>query len=98
MLLPWLSLFDLRTTFINFVETKKTSIKRRSDDFVILIPIFNDTKYLSNVSFLKEYPGKVILCTTNLETKEFYKDLYGIANKYGFEVIKCDFGDGVKNP
>ncbi|MBI2449616.1 glycosyltransferase family 2 protein [Candidatus Pacearchaeota archaeon] len=98
MLVPWLSLFDLRTAYSNFIETKKISPNWKSDDFVILIPIFNDVKYLTNIKFLKRYKGKVILCTTNMETDEFYNELEEIARKNKFKVIKCDFKKEAKNP
>ena len=98
MLVPWLSLFDLRTTFTNFMKTEKISYKRKSNDFVILIPIFNDTKYLTNINFLKKYRQKVILCTTDIETPNFYKSLDKIAKDNGFNVVKCRFQQEAKNP
>lgn len=98
MLLPWLTLFDLRGIFANFAEPKKVDYKHKCDDFVILIPIFNDVSFISNIDFLKKYPGKVAFCTTDLETPEFYKDLNKIAKDNGFSVIKCAFNQGVKNP
>lgn len=98
MLLPWLTLFDLRTVFSNFIESKKIDHRVKYDDFTILIPIFNDTKYLTNINFLKRYKEKVILCTTNLENEKFYKDLNKIAKENKFRIIKCEFKKESKNP
>ena len=101
MLLPWLTLFDLRGVVANFMPQRKinyTGKYSKSEDFVIMIPIFNDVKYLTNINFLRKYSGKVVLCTTNIETPKFYKDIYKIANENGFKVIKCAFKKEVKNP
>ncbi len=98
MLLPWLTFFDLRCTFTNFLPCKKLDYKQKYEDFVILIPIFNDAKYLSNINFLKKYKEKVVLCTTDLESGKFYKDLYKIARKNGFRILKTEFDKGNKNP
>lgn len=98
MLLPWLTLFDFRGVFANFVETDKLDYKHKCKNFVILIPIFNDVKYLTNIDFLKKYGKKVVLCTTNLETPKFYEDLDKIAKRYNFKIIKCEFKKESKNP
>jgi len=98
MLLPWLTLFDFRGAFANFIEAKRINHRDKSDDFMILIPIFNDVKYLTNIKFLRKYKEKVALCTTNLETEEFYRDLNKIAKDNGFKIIKCEFDKEVKNP
>ena len=46
MLVPWLTIFDLRNIRANFIAPVKISPKYKSDDFVILIPIWGDIKYL----------------------------------------------------
>src|SRR3989338_4315066 len=98
MLLPWLTLFDFRSIFANLVRPKEMDYKKKCEDFVILIPIFNNAKYLTNLDFLKKYGKKVILCTTNLETYEFYADLDRIRAEYGFNVVRTSFKKNVKNP
>lgn len=98
MLLPWLTFFDFRGAFANFIETKRLDYQNKCEDFVILVPIFNDVKYLTNIEFLRKYSGRVALCTTNIETDEFYEKLYKIADENGFMVIECDFDKGMKNP
>ena len=98
MLLPWLTLFDLRGVASNYIETKKVNRDYRCDDFVILIPIFNDTKYITNIDFLRKYKGRVAFCTTDLETPEFYASLQKIADKHNFQVIKLEFKSGAKSP
>lgn len=98
MLLPWLTLFDFRGIFANFIKKKKISYRKKCDNFAILIPIFNDIKYLRNIKFLSKYKGKVALCTTNAESDKFYKDLDKIAKKHGFKIVKTDFKKETKNP
>ncbi len=99
MLLPWLTLFDFRSALTNFIKPNKINYSEKSDDFAILVPIFNDTKYLTNIDFLKRYPGKVVICTTDVETDKFYADLDKIVKKYNFSVMKCPFSkETVKNP
>ena len=98
MLTPWLTLFDFRSLFFNFKKLKRIDRRYKCNDFVILIPIFNNVKYLTNISFLKKYSRKVVLCTTNLETEKFYKDLEKIAKENKFQIIKTIFEDNVKNP
>ncbi len=75
MLVPWLTLFDLRSIRANFINSPKVDPKLKSEDFVILVPIWGDIKYLTNIHTLKKYPGKVILCTTNNEGGAFIKTL-----------------------
>lgn len=96
--MPWLTLFDFKGIFANFVKDNELNYREKSENFVILIPIFNDIKYLVNIDFLKKYKDKVVLCTTTFETEKFYKDIYKLSKKYGFKVLKCKFGKEVKNP
>ena len=49
MLLPWLTLFDYRGIFANLLKKKNISYRKKCDEFAILVPIFNDVKYLSNI-------------------------------------------------
>lgn len=98
MLVPWLTLFDIGNIRANFITPVKINPKHKSDDFVILIPIWGNIKYLTNINFLKKYPGKIVLCTTTKESDSFYKDINILANRYHFEVIKFDLSGNVKNP
>src|SRR3989344_2772272 len=98
MLLPWLTLFDFRGILANFIEPNKINHNWKYDDFVIIVPIFNDIKYLTNIDFLKKYKGKVVLCTTDVETEKFYKEIQKIANENSFKIIKCPFKKESKNP
>jgi hypothetical protein len=99
MLLPWLTVFD----FLNFRANFKKpidlyAIKQRSNDFALLVPIFNDIKYLGNVDFLRKYAKNVILCTTDQETPEFNATLEKIALENGFR-ISYNLVEGTgKNP
>ncbi|GEM_PF-3356210 len=97
MLLPWLSLFDLRTVFTNYLDAHKV-LREKCEDFVVMIPIFNDVKYITNIESLKRYKEKVIFCTTNLETEKFYSDLKKIADENKFQIIRCEFKEEAKNP
>jgi hypothetical protein len=99
MLMPLLTVFDMATIRANFIKPLKLSaIKARSDDFALLVPIFNSTKYLTNIEFLAKYRKHVILCTTTNETPEFMNEINGLAHTYNFRVITSDVGTGVKNP
>lgn len=99
MLFPWLAVFDVNTVRANFkkpIDLKK--IKTRSGDFALLVPIFNNLKYLTNIEFLKKYREHVILCTTSNETNEFYESLWDLHEKYGFRVTLSAVGGTGKNP
>lgn len=98
-MIPWLTLFDFGMVRANFKKPLDIdSIKERCNDFAILVPIFNDIKYLSNINFLKKYKSKVILCTTSNETEEFYQALKEIAKKNGFRISYIEVKSGKKNP
>jgi hypothetical protein len=99
MLLPFLTLVDFNTVRTNFKKpTDLSRIKTKSGDFAILIPIFNDTKYLTNLNFLKQFREKIVLCTTNRETPQFIKELENLRKKYGFRITYSNIDSEVKNP
>ncbi|HLE48509.1 MAG TPA: glycosyltransferase family 2 protein [Patescibacteria group bacterium] len=99
MLFPLLTVFDFSTVRANFIRPiNLKKIQARSNDFALLVPIFNDTKYLTNVEFLRLYSDRVVLCTTTNETPEFMNDLQNLSNRFGFRIYRCDVGIGKKNP
>src|SRR4030043_1358077 len=99
MLLPLLTVFDFSTIRANFIKPLKLNrIKLRTSDFALLVPIFNDIKYLTNVDFLAKYKNRVVLCTTTDETPEFMNALRWLSIQYGFRIRTCDVGSGKKNP
>lgn len=99
MLLPLLTVFDFSTVRANFVKPiKLKKVKAQSNDFALLVPIFNSTKYLTNIDFLKKYSRHVVLCTTTNETPEFIAELEGLSKEHGFRIHTCEVGEGKKNP
>lgn len=99
MLIPWLSLLDIGSVRANFIEPIDINkIKTHSPDFSLLVPIYNDLKYLKNIDFLKKYGCRVVLCTTTNETPDFITEIEKICVEYGFRLILCDIGSGDKNP
>lgn len=99
MLLPWLALFDFLSVRANFKQPVDIyQIKKRSNDFALLVPIFNDVKYLSNVDFLRKYAKNVVLCTTDQETPEFREALEKIASENGFRISYASVEGKSKNP
>jgi hypothetical protein len=87
MLLPWLAVFDFLSFRANFKKPIDLyAIKQRSNDFALLVPIFNDVKYLGNIDFLRKYAKNVILCTTDQEAPEFNAALEKVAHENGFRV------------
>jgi cellulose synthase/poly-beta-1,6-N-acetylglucosamine synthase-like glycosyltransferase len=63
----------------------------RSDNFEILVPIYGDARYLTNISYLAQYAERVILCTTSGETAAFYGSLERIATAHGFRIFRSDY-------
>lgn len=59
----------------------------RSDDFRLLVPIWGDIRYLTNVDALARYAPRVTLCTTGDETDLFYASLRRIAEEHQFAVF-----------
>ncbi|MCS7092065.1 MAG: hypothetical protein NZM26_01790 [Patescibacteria group bacterium] len=99
MIFPWLALFDFATVRANFIKPIDIkSIKARSNDFAILVPVYNDIKYIKNIDFLKKYAEKVVLCTTNKETEEFYEKLNKLSKEHGFRISISDVTQEGKNP
>lgn len=62
-----------------------------SDNFSILVPIYGNVKYLTNAAYLEQYSDRVLLCTTNGETEEFYSELSTVANHYGFRIYRSPY-------
>ena len=56
-------------------------------NFRLLVPIWGDIRYLTNIDMLSPYSGRVTLCTTGDETQLFYAGLHRIANQHGFSVF-----------
>lgn len=99
MLLPLLTVFDFATVRANFVKPVKLGkVLKRSSDFALLVPIFNDVKYLTNIDFLKKYGDRVVLCTTTSETAGFMNDLNILAREHGFRIHVAEIGEDKKNP
>lgn len=99
MLLPWLALFDFLSVRANFKKPIDLyEVEKRSDDFALLVPIFNDIKYLNNIDFLRKYGRNVVLCTTDQETPEFQADLERIAHENGFRISYAPVEGRGKNP
>lgn len=59
----------------------------RSNDFRVLVPIWGDTRYLTNINALTGYGSQVTLCTTGFESARFYEELRRIADEHGFRVF-----------
>jgi hypothetical protein len=59
----------------------------RNEDFSVLVPIYGSMRYLENAEYLATYGERVVLCTTNAESPEFYTKLEEIALRYGFGVF-----------
>ncbi len=99
MILPLLTVFDFSTIRANFVKPiNLKKVKKRVDDYALLVPIFNDVKYLTYIDFLAKYNSHVVLCTTTDETPEFMAAIDALGAKYGFRVCKSEVGTGKKNP
>jgi cellulose synthase/poly-beta-1,6-N-acetylglucosamine synthase-like glycosyltransferase len=65
------------------------------EDFEVLVPIYGDLRYLTNVSYLADYGKRVLLCTTTQETAQFNEQLDAIAHAHGFRVFRGDVGRAV---
>jgi hypothetical protein len=59
----------------------------RCGDFRLLVPIWGDIRYLTNVDALAPYGPRVTLCTTGDETELFYAALHRIAAQHSFQVF-----------
>lgn len=98
-ILPWLGLFDFATARANFIKPVDLSaVTKKENDFALLVPIFNSTKYLTNIEFLKKYSKHVVLCTTTNETEEFYQEIENLCDTCGFRTSISQVGGGKKNP
>lgn len=99
MLLPFLTVFDFNTVRANFIKPLDLNkVVAKSYDFALLVPIFNDIKYLGNIDFLKQYKNHVVLCTTSQETEKFTNDLTRIAKENSFRISTTEIGTNYKNP
>lgn len=86
-----------------FVSSAKKTIKtleRRGKipDFLIMPTVYGNISYLQNISFLKKYADKVLICTSTHETPEFYRDLRKVCMQYGFRYAKAELPVGGGKP
>ena len=63
-------------------------------NFAVLVPIFGNIEYLENVEFLRAYGDRVVLCTTDQESEEFYRDIELLTQDYGFRVVRAQLQTG----
>ncbi len=64
--------------------------KSRIPNYYIMPTVYGDISYLKNLSFLKTYKKRVVICTSKFETPEFYSQLRGVCRKNGFRYIRAD--------
>lgn len=67
-----------------------TTEPERNEDFSVLVPIYGSMHYLDNAEYLATYGDRVVLCTTNAESPEFYAELETVAARYGFRTFRGD--------
>lgn len=81
---------------------KVTPSYTRTPKYLILPTVYGDIKYLQNLTFLKQYSDKVIVCTSKYETPEFYHQLRQICNQNGLRYACADLpivnGKPLKSP
>lgn len=71
-----------RITAINYFPV--TQDTPRCTDYTIIVPIYGDFKYLENIKYLDQYGSRVLLTTSQSETKEFYAQMARVAHEHGF--------------
>jgi hypothetical protein len=64
--------------------------KGRIPRYFIMPTVYGDISYLQNITFLKRYADKIVICTSAYETPEFYRALRQACRTYGFRYIKAD--------
>jgi len=82
-------LIDRSPTLVAAFAGRKPSDGPPMEDFEVLVPIYGSVTYLENVEYLRQYGDRVLLCTTNGESAEFYRDLAAIADEHGFRVYRA---------
>jgi len=58
--------------------------------YLIMPTVYGDISYLKNITFLKKYRNRVVICTSIYESKEFYKELRKICRNNSFRYIKAE--------
>lgn len=88
--------FPLMVSMVDFVPGVLAERKRQFlaedvdepfEDFAVIVPIYGDTSYLKNLSYLARYGSRVVLTTTDKESETFNADLRQIAADYGFRIV-----------
>ncbi|MDT4989677.1 MAG: hypothetical protein QOI74_3771 [Micromonosporaceae bacterium] len=67
-----------------------TGHNRSIDEFTVVIPLYGDIRYLSNVDRIRRYGHRVLVSTTTTESPEFYRALGKLAARHGFQVLRTD--------
>jgi cellulose synthase/poly-beta-1,6-N-acetylglucosamine synthase-like glycosyltransferase len=88
MIFPWLTLFDCRNVFSRFFKAFDVG-SATCQDYTIVVPFFNSPDYLSNLSYLKDYKEKTILCTLRPENEEMARFVADL-RKRGYRVIEFE--------
>lgn len=77
-----------------FIKVKKpTKVKpsrSRIPPYYIMPTVYGDISYLKNISFLKKYNKRVVICTSAYESEEFYGELRKICRANGFRYMKAE--------
>lgn len=88
-----------------FIAKKRTPRVKPSytptPQYLIMPTVYGDISYLQNLSFLKRYSDKVLICTSKYETEAFYKALRKVCKENGLRYACADLpvvkGVPVKN-
>ncbi|MFH5878506.1 glycosyltransferase family 2 protein [Arthrobacter sp. NA-172] len=76
---------------------QESALRALDKPFDILVPIYGDISYLTNIDYLRRYGGRVILCTTSSESESFLKSLRTIAAVHGFRIFLSSYAPAQSN-
>lgn len=80
-----------RSSRFGTVQRKVDGASQEDLSFDVLVPIYGDIRYLTNVDYLHSYGRQVILCTTSGETDHFRQSLQEVAAAHGFRIFYSEY-------
>lgn len=64
------------------------------DRYAVAIPIYGHIRYLTTCAQMAAFGDRILLCTTDTESDQFYRDLNSVCARYGFRQLRVTVDRG----
>ena len=85
---PWLAIFDLQNLYSNTKKPLKCT-EETSEDYTIIVPVYNNPSYMKNLDWLRQYKDKVVIASLSNQNREM-EDFLARLKMEGFKLSIFD--------